>query len=51
MNKVYIVVECTPGNHTVLRVFTTNKEAIAYGESLVFDGAIIEYDVFCREVY
>jgi len=51
MSKVYIVVECTPGNHTVLRVFSTNRDAIAYGETLVSDGVIQEFDVYEREVY
>jgi hypothetical protein len=52
MNKVFIVVECEAyEGDTVLRVFSKYNEAIAYGESLVFDGAIEEYDVYEREVY
>jgi hypothetical protein len=51
MNKVFIVVECTPGNHTVLRVFATNSMAIAYGEAMVAEGSIDEFDVYEREVY
>lgn len=52
MNKVFIVVECEPyEGDTVLRVFAKYDDAIAYGEGLVFDGAIEEYDVYEREVY
>jgi len=52
MSKVFIVVDVTLGrSYAVLRVFNKNKDAIAYGESLVFGGAIEEYDVYEREVY
>jgi len=52
MNKVFVVVECTPyEGDTVLRVFDNYDKAIEYGEGLVFDGAIEEFDVFEREVY
>ena len=51
MNKVFIVVDCTIGEYTVLRVFSTNSMAIAYGEAMVEEGAIEEYDVYEREVY
>jgi hypothetical protein len=52
MNKVFIVVECEAyEGDTVLRVFNQYDDAIAYGEGLVFDGTITEFDVFEREVY
>ena len=52
MSKVFIVVEYEryEGN-TILRVFNEYKDAVAYGESLVADGAIDEFDVYEREVY
>ena len=52
MNKVFIVVEVIPyEGDTVLRVFADYKAAIAYGEQLVEDGVIDEFDVYEREVY
>ena len=52
MNKVFIVVEVIPyEGDTVLRVFANNEDAIAYGEQLVEDGVIEEFDVYEREVY
>ena len=52
MNKVFIVVEPIPyEGDTVLRVFAKNEDAIAYGEQLVEDGAVEEFDVYEREVY
>jgi hypothetical protein len=52
MNKVFIVVEPIPyEGDTVLRVFADYKDALAYGEQLVEDGAIEEFDVYEREVY
>ncbi len=51
MNKVFIVIECKPMYDTVLRVFSKYDDAIEYGEGLVFDGAIEEFDVCEREVY
>ena len=52
MNKVFIVVEIIPyEGDTVLRVFADYKDAIAYGEQLVEDGVIEEFDVYEREVY
>ena len=52
MSKVFIVVECIPyEGDTVLRVFSKYNDAVAYGESLVFDGTIEEFDVFEREIY
>ena len=52
MTKVFIVVECEAyEGDTVLRVFNKYDDAIAYGEGLVFDGTIDEFDVYEREVY
>ena len=52
MTKVFIVVECVPyEGDTVLRVFTKYDDAIAYGEQMVKDGTIEEFDVFERELY
>ena len=52
MSKVFIVVMLVPyETGPVLRVFSKYKDAIAYGEELVFDGTIEEYDVYEREVY
>jgi hypothetical protein len=49
MEKVFIVVE-VPEN-TVMRVFAKYDDAIVYGEDLVLDGTIVEFDVYEREVY
>ena len=52
MNKVFIVVEPIPyEGDTVLRVFSTYEAALGYGEQLVEDGTIEEFDVYEREVY
>ena len=52
MDKVFIVVEPVPyEGDTVLRVFSRYYDAIAYGEQMVKDGAIEEFDVYEREVY
>jgi hypothetical protein len=52
MNKVFIVVEPVPyEGDTVLRVFGDYNNALAYGEQLVEDGTIDEFDVYEREVY
>jgi hypothetical protein len=52
-NKVFIVIDMsegmTPG--TVLRVFSDYDSALYYGEGLVVDGVINEFDVYEREVY
>jgi hypothetical protein len=51
MNKVYIVVEPIPyEGDTVLRVFSNSDDAIAYGEALVAENTIEEFDVYEREV-
>ena len=52
MNKVFIVVEPIPyEGDTVLRVFANYEAALGYGEQLVEDGTIEEFDVYEREVY
>ena len=52
MTKVFIVVECIMyEGDTVLRVFSRYYDAIAYGEQMVKDGVIEEFDVFERELY
>ena len=52
MTKVFIVVECIMyEGDTVLRVFNTYTDALAYGESLYADGAVKEFDILEREVY
>ena len=52
MNTVFIVVECEPyEGDIVLRVFAERGDALAYGESLVFEGAITEYDIYERVVH
>ena len=52
MNKVYIVVDVIPyEGHTVLRVFSDYDKALVYGEDLLLDGAIEEFDILEREVY
>ena len=52
MNKVYIVVEFERyEGYTILRVFANSDDAVAYGESLVSQGMLDEFDVFEREVY
>ncbi len=52
MNKVFIVVEVIPyEGDTVLRVFADYDSALYYGEGLVVDGVIDEFDVYEREVY
>jgi hypothetical protein len=52
MNKVFIVVEVIPyEGDTVLRVFADYDSALYYGEQLVEDGVIDEFDIYEREVY
>lgn len=52
MTKVFIVVEPIPyEGDTVLRVFAKYDDAVAYGEALVADGTIEEFDVYERDVY
>ncbi len=51
MNKVYIVVVVEPYEGcTVLRVFAKYEAAVAYGESLVADDTIDEFDIYERYV-
>ena len=53
MTKVFIVVEVNTAyeGDTVLRVFSRYYDAIAYGEQMVKDGTIEEFDVYERELY
>ena len=53
MNKVFIVIDMSEGMSpgTVLRVFADNDSALYYGEGLVVDGVINEFDIYEREVY
>ncbi len=55
MTKVFIVVELVSYEgvelNTVLRVFSKYDDAIVYGEDLVLDGTIQEFDIYEREVY
>ena len=52
MNKVYIAVEPIPyEGDTVLRVFAKYEDALAYGEELLLEGAIDDFDIYEREVY
>ena len=52
MNKVFIVVEFERyEGDTILRVFSKYDDAVAYGEALVAEGSIDEFDVYEREVY
>ena len=51
MNKVFIVVECTPyEGDTVLRVFANYDDAVSYAYELAVDPEGV-YDIFEREVY
>jgi hypothetical protein len=49
MEKVFIVV--TVPENAVMRVFANYDRAIVYGEDLVLDGTIVEFDIYEREVY
>jgi hypothetical protein len=49
MEKVYIVV-IVPEN-AVMRVFANYDRAIVYGEDLVLEGIITDFDIYEREVY
>ena len=52
MNKVFIVVMVVPyDSGPVLRVFSKYDDAIVYGEDLILDDTIEEFDVLEREVY
>lgn len=53
MTKVFIVVDMSEGMSpgTVLRVFANYDRAIVYGEDLILDGVITEFDIYEREVY
>ena len=55
MTKVFIVVELVSYEgvelNTVLRVFANYDDAIVYGEDLILEGTIVEFDIYEREVY
>lgn len=53
MNKVFIVVDRNQyvQGTVILRTFANYESALAYGESMVFEGAIEEFDIQEREVY
>jgi hypothetical protein len=52
MNKVFIVVEPIPyEGDIVMRVFANYDDALAYGEDLILDGTIEDFDIREREVY
>ena len=49
MNKVFIVVEVIPyEGDTVLRVFSNYNEAFVYGNTLVAEETIQEFDILER---
>jgi hypothetical protein len=50
LEKVFIVVELSTEN-TILRVFANYDRAIVYGEELVLEGTIADFDIYEREVY
>ena len=51
--KVFIVVDRNQyvQSTVILRVFSNQKSAMEYGESMVESGAIEEFDVYERELY
>jgi hypothetical protein len=49
MTKVFIVVELS--NNAVMRVFANYNDAIVYGEDLILEGIITDFDIYEREVY
>ena len=52
MDKVFIVVEPIPyEGDTVLRVFAKYDDALVYGEDLILEGTIEDFDIYEREVY
>ena len=53
LEKVFIVIDMSEGMtpRTVLRVFANYDRAIIYGEDLILDGVITEFDIYTREVY
>ncbi len=57
MDKVFIVVERRAyDGDTIMRVFSTYKDAVAYADELTMSidadlARLIDYDVFEREVY
>jgi hypothetical protein len=53
MNKVFIVIDMSEGMgpRTILRVFSDYDSALVYGEDLLFDGVVNDFDIYEREVY
>jgi hypothetical protein len=49
LEKVFIVV--TVPENAVMRVFANYDRAIVFGEELVLDGVITDFDIYTREVY
>jgi len=49
MTKVFIVI-AVPEN-AVMRVFANYDRAIVYGEDLIIEGIITDFDIYEREVY
>ena len=49
LEKVFIVV--TIPKNTVMRVFANYDRAIVYGEDLILEGVITDFDIYEREVY
>ena len=49
LEKVFIVV--TVPEDVVIRVFANYDRAIVYGEDLVLEGTIADFDIYEREVY
>jgi len=47
--KVFIVIEVSTS--IIFRVFSRYYDAVAYGEQMVRDGTIEEFDICEREVY
>ena len=49
VEKVFIVV--TVPENAVMRVFANYDRAIVYGEDLILEGVISDFDIYEREVY
>ncbi len=49
LEKVYIVV--TVPENAVMRVFANYNDAIVYGEDLILESIITDFDIYEREVY
>jgi hypothetical protein len=53
MEKVFIVVVyyTTAPENAIMRVFANYDRAIVYGEDLILEGIITDFDIYEREVY